>query len=302
VFSVCCFFPQIACASSPGHRFNRAQQDLLLPLVEQGTITLLGATTENPSFSLNSALLSRCRVFALHKLEKSHVCDVLLRAVYLKNQDLKNDSPSVMVSMDEDSLSFMADLSNGDARAGINLLDVVIDSAVSQMLSQENLQRSLLPVKVHISKENIARGAMNRQPLLYDKSGEEHFNLISALHKSMRGGNPDASLYWLMRMLAGGEDPMYLSRRLIRFASEDVGLADKDSLNLAMATHYACANIGMPECEVSLAHCVTYLARAPKDIAVYEAMKKAKSLIAETPAFPVPLHLRNAPTHLMKVN
>jgi putative ATPase len=229
------------CTSFPRHRFNRAQQDLLLPLVEQGTITLLGATTENPSFSLNSALLSRCRVFALHKLEKSHVCDVLLRAVYLKNQDLKNDSPSVMVSMDEDSLSFMADLSNGDARAGINLLDVVIDSAVSQMLSQENLHRSLLPVKVHISKENIARGAMNRQPLLYDKSGEEHFNLISALHKSMRGGNPDASLYWLMRMLAGGEDSMYLSRRLIRFASEDVGWADKDSLNLAMATHYVCA-------------------------------------------------------------
>lgn len=265
------------------HRFNKAQQDAFLPYVEKGSIILIGATTENPSFELNSALLSRCKVFILKALEEDDLKEMLSRAV---------KSPrgfgSVAVNINDEQLSMIARFANGDARTALNTLEMaVLNGSVESDGS------------VDISDETLAQ-CMNRRSLLYDKNGEEHYNLISALHKSMRNSDPDAAVYWLERMLYGGEEPLYIARRLVRFASEDVGMADSNALTVAVAAYQACHFLGMPECDVNLAHTVVYLAMAPKSNAVYVANNECKRDINEKPAEPVPLQIRNAPTRLMK--
>jgi putative ATPase len=252
------------------HRWNKAQQDALLPQVENGTITLIGATTENPSFAVNGALLSRVKVVVLEALGAIDLEDIIKRAA----KDLKAKVPGEVASL-------IAKLANGDARKALNILESALESG-----GKINIQL----IKEIISKPN----------LLYDKDGEEHYNLISALHKSMRGGNADAALYYLVRMIEAGEDPLYIARRLIRFASEDVGLANNSALMLATATYEACSKIGMPECGVNLAHCAIYLAKSPKSIAAYMAYEKVKAEVESSGNLPVPLYLRNAPTKLMK--
>ena len=256
------------------HRWNKAQQDALLPYVENGTITLIGATTENPSFEVNSALVSRTRVFVLEKLTPDDLEKIIGRALdKIKTQK--------KIKIDADTIKLLANLSNGDARMALNTLEACVNQTgnITPKLVKEVLQKS---------------------HLLYDKSGEEHYNIISALHKSMRGGNPDASVYWLARMIEGGEDPLYIARRLVRFASEDIGLANNTALLLANAVFDACHKLGYPECNVHLAHCAIYMAKSKKDITAYEAYGKAKKDVEKFGNLPVPLHLRNAPTKLMK--
>ncbi len=252
------------------HRWNKAQQDALLPQVENGTITLIGATTENPSFAVNGALLSRVKVIILEALSIADLELIINHAA----KDLKTK-----ISTEVSGL--ISTLANGDARKALNILESAIES-------QRKLSVDL--IKEIISKPN----------LLYDKKGEEHYNIISALHKSMRGGKADAAVYYLSRMLEAGEDPLYISRRLIRFASEDIGLANNSALMLATATYDACQKIGLPECGVNLAHCVIYLAKSPKSISAYQAYEKAKAEVASSGNLPVPLWLRNAPTKFMK--
>ncbi len=252
------------------HRWNKAQQDALLPQVENGTITLIGATTENPSFAVNGALLSRVKVIILEALNIEDLEIIIKRAA----KELKAKISSEVSGL-------IATLANGDARKALNILESAIES---------NAKISVELIKEIISKPN----------LLYDKKGEEHYNIISALHKSMRGGNADAAVYYLCRMLEAGEDPLYISRRLIRFASEDIGLANNSALMLATATYDACHKIGMPECGVNLAHCVIYLAKSPKSIAAYQGYEKAKAEVESSGNLPVPIHLRNAPTKFMK--
>ncbi|MFW5884875.1 MAG: replication-associated recombination protein A [Patescibacteria group bacterium] len=263
------------------HRWNKSQQDALLPYVEDGTVVLIGATTENPGFEVNSALVSRCRVMILHKLKTGDVEKLLKRAEKIfKNQGLApRESKDKKIKWE--IFKIIADLSNGDARMALNTLEAVLnqDKPVSKKLVKEILQKS---------------------HLMYDKHGEEHYNIISALHKSMRGGDADASLYWLARMIEGGEDPLYIARRLVRFASEDVGLADNHALVLANAVFDACHKIGLPECEVHLAQCVIYLAKTKKSILAYESLGKAKKDVQSYGNLPVPLHIRNAPIKLMK--
>lgn len=256
------------------HRWNKAQQDALLPHVEKGIVTLIGATTENPSFEVISALVSRSRVFVLKKLARGDIAQILRRAIEEVFQENK-------VDVGKDALALIANLSNGDARMALNTLEVCLDQdkKVTNELVKEVLQKS---------------------HLLYDKNGEEHYNIISALHKSMRGGDSNAAVYWLARMLEGGEDPTYVARRLVRFASEDVGLADNHALVLANATFEACRNLGMPECNVHLSQCVLYLSKTKKNILAYEAYSKAKHDVEKFGNLPVPLHIRNAPTKLMK--
>lgn len=265
------------------HRFNKAQQDAFLPYVEKGSIILVGATTENPSFELNSALLSRCKVFILKALEESDLMEMLRRAV---------ESPKGLgdmnISISEEQLSAIARFSNGDARTALNTLEMAVFNG--QMNSDGS---------VTVDDETLAQ-CMNRRSLLYDKSGEEHYNLISALHKSMRNSDPDASVYWVQRMLYGGEDPLYIARRLVRFASEDIGMADSGALQVAVSVYQACHFLGMPECDVHLTHAAVYLSMAPKSNALYKACEECKRDIKEMPAEPVPLHIRNAPTKLMK--
>jgi putative ATPase len=252
------------------HRWNKAQQDALLPYVENGTITFIGATTENPSFSVNSALLSRSKVVVLDSLSLSELEEIVSRAAKkLKAKTDKSVPPLV------------ARLANGDARRAINILETAFQSG-------EKINQAL--IKKIVDKPN----------LIYDKNGEEHYNLISALHKSMRGGDADASVYYVARMIEAGEDPLYIARRLIRFASEDVGLINNSALMLATATFEACRNIGLPECGVNLAHLAAYLAKSPKSIAAYQAYNSALSEVRSSGNLPVPLHLRNAPTKLMK--
>jgi putative ATPase len=252
------------------HRWNKAQQDALLPQVENGTITLIGATTENPSFAVNGALLSRVKV-------------VILEALSVEDLEIiiKRTAKELKAKVSAEVSGLIAKLANGDARKALNILESAIEVG-------EKIDTKL--IKDIISKPN----------LLYDKSGEEHYNLISALHKSMRGGNANAAIYYLARMLEAGEDSLYIARRLIRFASEDIGLANNSALMLANASYDACKNIGMPECGVNLAHCVVYLAKSAKNIAVYMGYEKAMSEIASSGNLPVPLYLRNAPTKLMK--
>lgn len=265
------------------HRFNKAQQDAFLPYVEKGSIILIGATTENPSFEINAALLSRCRVFVLKALGEEDILRLLKHAL---------ESPKGFgmqrVQIDEPQLLAIAAFANGDARTALNTLEMVV-------LNGEILADGT----IHVTKEGMEQ-CISRKSLLYDKTGEEHYNLISALHKSMRNSDPDAAIYWMCRMLEGGEDPLYIARRLIRFASEDVGMADSRALQVAVAAYQACHFLGMPECDVHLTHAVVYLAMAPKSNALYTACEECKRDVKERRAEPVPLVLRNAPTSLMK--
>lgn len=252
------------------HRWNKAQQDALLPQVENGTIILIGATTENPSFAVNGALLSRSKVVVLEHLDKADLKIITSRA-----------AKELRAKLSEEVSGLIAELSNGDARKALNILESAVEAGGK--------------ISVQLVKDII-----NKPNLLYDKNGEEHYNLISALHKSMRGGNPDAAVYYLVRMIEAGEDPLYIARRLIRFASEDIGLANNSALMLANAVYEACAKTGLPECGVNLVHCAIYLAKSAKSITAYTAYEKAKAEVETSGNLPVPLYLRNAPTKLMK--
>ena len=265
------------------HRFNKAQQDAFLPRVEAGDIVLIGATTENPSFEVNAALLSRSKVFVLHGLTVEEIAGILRRALADAERGLGGEA----VSIDDESVGAIALYANGDARAALNLLELSVTSA---------------PVVDGQRRVNISRveQSIQRRALLYDKSGEEHYNIISALHKSMRNSDPNASVYWLARMVEAGEDPLYIARRLVRFASEDIGNADPQALTVAVAAKEAVHFMGMPEGNTALAQAALYLATAPKSNAVYEAYTRAAEDAHRDIAQPVPLHLRNAPTKLMK--
>ncbi|MHC4661968.1 MAG: replication-associated recombination protein A [Planctomycetota bacterium] len=262
------------------HRFNKAQQDAFLPHVENGTITLVGATTENPSFEVIPPLLSRCRVYVLESLSVEDLDKIVRSAL----EDSERGLGGRGLSLDEEAPKTIAELASGDARYALNLLEVAA---------------GLLKDGEKITKDFVLKAAQ-KKALLYDKGAEEHFNIISALHKSMRGSDVQASLYWLGRMLEGGEDPLYIARRLVRFASEDIGNADPQALVLAVAAKEACAFIGMPECDNALAQLVIYLATAPKSNTVYTAYGSVKKEIRDGSNPPVPLHIRNAPTGLMK--
>ena len=265
------------------HRFNKAQQDAFLPFVEKGSIILIGATTENPSFEINGALLSRCKVFVLQALKPDEVAGLLRRAL----QDPRGFGGQT-IHIPEELLQALAVFANGDARTALSTLEmVVLNGDVAQDGS------------ITVTEETVEQ-CTSKKSLLYDKQGEEHYNLISALHKSMRNSDPDAAVYWLARMLEAGEDPLYVARRVIRFASEDVGLADPRALEQAVAAYQACHFLGMPECTVHLTQAVVYLSLAPKSNALYKAYEHAKTDAVRQLAEPVPLVIRNAPTRLMK--
>jgi putative ATPase len=264
------------------HRFNKAQQDAFLPYVENGTIVLVGATTENPSFEINSALLSRMKVFILHELTESDLLSIMKRALEDKERGLGNEG----IEAPEDGLKLLATYSSGDARTALNSLELAF------LLCKRRNSKTL--------SEEDAKSAIQQAVLKYDKTGENHYNLISALHKSMRNSDADASLYWLARMLEAGEDPMYIARRVVRFASEDVGLAAPQALGQAVSAMQAVEFIGMPEGKLALAQAVVFLALAPKSNAVYMGYAAAAQDAHNTIQHPVPLHLRNAPTSLMK--
>jgi putative ATPase len=266
------------------HRYNKAQQDALLLHVESGEVVLIGATTENPSFEVNAALLSRCRVVVLKPLGEEELLLVLRRALEDSERGLNPLRPSVELA----GLRFLAAAADGDARTALNVLELAVTSAVPEADGVRRVDEAAL------------RAAFARKALLYDRAGEEHYNIISALHKSIRNSDADAGLYWLARMLEAGEDPLYVARRLVRFASEDVGLADPQALVLAMAAQQAVHFIGMPECALALAELTVYLAAAPKSNAVYLAYDEAARDAMQTRAEPVPLWIRNAPTRLMK--
>jgi putative ATPase len=266
------------------HRFNKAQQDALLAHVESGDIVLIGATTENPSFEVNSALLSRSRVVVLKPLAEEHLRAVLTRALH----DAERGLGAAGVTVEDEALGFLARASDGDARTALNVLELAVTTAEADGEGHKRVDAEAM------------QQAFARKALLYDRAGEEHFNIISALHKSVRNSDADAGLYWLARMLEAGEDPLYLARRLVRFASEDVGLADPQALVLAMAAQQAVHFVGMPEGALALAELVVYLAAAPKSNAVYRAYGEAVQDALLTRAEPVPLWIRNAPTRLMK--
>ncbi len=265
------------------HRFNKAQQDAFLPFVEKGSIILIGATTENPSFEVNSALLSRCKVFVLQELKTDELVQLLKRAL----TDVKGFGAQ-QINIDADLLEMIAVFANGDARTALSTLEMAVlngdvDSSGTTTVTRETLEQ-----------------CTSKKSLLYDKTGEEHYNLISALHKSMRNSDPDAAVYWLARMLEAGEDPLYIARRVTRFASEDIGLADPKALEIAVAAYQACHFIGMPECSVHLTQAVVYMSVAPKSNALYMAYEHAKKDAIKQLAEPVPLVIRNAPPRLMK--
>jgi putative ATPase len=266
------------------HRFNKAQQDAVLPHVERGVITLIGATTENPSFEVNAALLSRCRVFTLRALTDAQIKTIVQRAL----ADAERGLGQRQASIQPDALRFLASAANGDARIALNTLELAADATEPD----EQGRRSIALAAIE--------GALQHRALLYDKAGEEHYNLISALHKALRGSDPDAGLYWLGRMLEAGEDPLYIVRRLIRFASEDVGMADPQALVVAVAAQQAVHVIGMPEGALALAQLVVHLATAPKSNALYTAYAHVQEDVQRTRSDPVPLWIRNAPTQLMK--
>lgn len=264
------------------HRFNKAQQDAFLPFVEKGSIILIGATTENPSFEVNGALLSRCKVFVLHALETEDLTALLNRAL----QDPRGFGGQ-KIFIEPQILEAIASFANGDARIALSTMEMVI------------LNGSTDGDTITVSEETLEQ-CTAKKSLLYDKKGEEHYNIISALHKSMRNSDPDAAVYWLARMLEAGEDPLYVARRVIRFASEDIGLADPKALELAVAAYQACHFIGMPECSVNLTEAVIYMSMAPKSNALYTAYERAKKDALSRLSEPVPLVIRNAPTKLMK--
>lgn len=259
------------------HRWNKAQQDALLPHVEKGTITLIGATTENPSFEVRGALLSRCRVFVLNQLNEDNIVKIIEKAVNDDDRGLG----SLKLKLEDGVLEILAQMSNGDVRTALNVLEYT--SSIDK----------------HITIDSI-KEAFQKAYLLYDKNGDEHYNIISALHKSMRGSDANAALYWLARMLEGGEDPLYVARRLIRFASEDIGLANSLALEQAVAAYQACHFLGMPECNVVLAQAVVYMAKCKKSNELYTAYSQAAKDVKEFGNLSVPLHIRNAPTKLMK--
>jgi len=263
------------------HRFNKAQQDAFLPYVERGTIRLIGATTENPSFEIISALLSRCRVYVLQPLKDQQIAVLLRRALEDKERGLGSQG----LTADDDALELIASYSSGDCRNAYNTLEVAAQLAAG---NGKRIDRAL------------AGEAVQQRVLLYDKSGEEHYNLISALHKSVRNSDPDAALYWLARMFASGEDPLYLARRVVRMAVEDIGLAAPEALNLCLSAKEAIDFLGSPEGDLALAEAVVYLCLAPKSNSVYTAYGAVQAEIEHTRQEPVPLHLRNAPTRLMK--
>ena len=269
------------------HRFNKAQQDAFLPYVERGTIRLIGATTENPSFEIISALLSRCRVYVLQPLSGERIAALLRRAL----EDSERGLGALGLTADDDAMDLIASYSSGDCRSAYNTLEVAAQLAQT---GQEGVAASN-----HIDRA-LAVEAVQQRVLMYDKSGEEHYNLISALHKSVRNSDPDASLYWLARMFAAGEDPLYLARRVVRMAVEDIGLAAPEALNLCLSAKQAMEFLGSPEGDLALAEAVVYLALAPKSNAVYTAWGAVQGEIEHTRQEPVPLHLRNAPTRLMK--
>ncbi len=265
------------------HRFNKAQQDAFLPFVEKGSIILIGATTENPSFEVNNALLSRCKVFVLKELSADEIKELLCRAI-----TDKRGFGGVRVEISDELLDMIAEFANGDARTALSTLEMAVLNG--DMQSDGSLA---------VTARNVEQ-CTSKKSLLYDKKGEEHYNLISALHKSMRNSDPDAAVYWLARMLEAGEDPLYVARRVLRFASEDIGLADPKALEIAVAAYQACHFIGMPECTVHLTEAVVYMSAAPKSNALYMAYEAAKKDALQHLAEPVPLVIRNAPTRLMK--
>ena len=264
------------------HRFNKAQQDAFLPYVEKGSIILIGATTENPSFEVNGALLSRCKVFVLHELATEEIEELLRRAL-TDPRGFGNEK----VEISDDELHAIAVFANGDARGALSTLEMAVLNG--------NEDGGIIKV----TPESLEQ-CISRKSLLYDKTGEEHYNIISALHKSMRNSDPDAAVYWLARMLEAGEDPLYIARRVTRFAAEDIGLADPKAVQLAVACYQACHYIGMPECSVHLTEAVVYMSLAPKSNAIDVAYMRAKNDALNTLAEPVPLVIRNAPTRLMK--
>lgn len=264
------------------HRFNKAQQDAFLPFVEKGSIILIGATTENPSFEINGALLSRCKVFVLQALSAEEVTELLRRALSDPRGFGGQD-----IDIEPQTLELIANFANGDARSALTTLEMAV------------LNGRLEGSRVTVERETVEQ-CVSRKSLLYDKNGEEHYNLISALHKSMRNSDPDAAVYWLARMLEAGEDPLYVARRIVRFASEDVGLADPRALEQAVAAYQACHFIGMPECSVNLTQAVVYLSISPKSNAMETAYLRARQDALDQIADPVPLVIRNAPTRLMK--
>jgi len=266
------------------HRFNKAQQDAFLPYVEDGTIILIGATTENPSFEIIAPLLSRTKLFVLKRLEDESILTILKRSLEDKKIGLEKLNPIVS----DELLKMIIRIGEGDARSALNTLEL----AVKNTPQDKNLKRQLT--------EDIIKDAAQKRIPVYDKAGEEHYNLISALHKSLRGSDPDASLYWLARMIESGENPLYIARRLVRFASEDVGMADPDALVVTMAAKDAVHFIGLPEGNLALAQAAVYLATAPKSNALYTAYSKARQDVNDQPNLPVPLHIRNAPTKMME--
>jgi putative ATPase len=266
------------------HRFNKAQQDAFLPHVEKGNIILIGATTENPSFEVISALLSRTKVYTLNPLKEDELKIIIKRAIKDKERGLGNQN----VELEDKALDYIAQMANGDARVVLSTLEFAV-------LTTPPDEKGIRKINLKIAEET-----MQKKALVYDKGGEEHYNIISALHKSLRGSDPDAALYWLGRMLAGGEDPLYIARRMVRFASEDIGNADPQALQVAIAAKEAYHFLGLPEGELALAQAAVYLATAPKSDAVYKAFNLVQKDIQRTQALPVPMHIRNAPTRLMK--
>ena len=257
------------------HRFNKAQQDAFLPFVEKGSITLIGATTENPSFEINSALLSRCKVFVLKSLTQDDLVELLSNTLNNPKAFKKE------IDIQDDTLQLIAAYANGDARVALNTLEMAVINSQTK------------DDKITVDIDDI-RQLLNTKSLRYDKNGEEHYNIISALHKSMRNSDTDSAIYWATRMLEGGEDPLYIARRLVRFASEDIGLADTNALNVAINAFQACQFLGMPECNVHLIECVIYLSVAPKSNATYKALLKAQKDVKKYGNLPVPLQIRNA--------
>lgn len=290
------------------HRWNKAQQDSFLPHVEDGTVILIGATTENPSFEVNAALMSRCRVFVLKQLEPDDITTLLQRVIGDRERGFGDKD----ITFEDGVLEYLSNTANGDARSALGALEMSVKYTAESPFAPAELRRDRLadppqgggldgkqPKMVHLRQDTVAK-VLLRSHLYYDKSGEEHYNIISALHKSMRGGDVDASLYWLGRMLEAGEDPLFVARRLVRFASEDIGLADPQALVQANAAFQAARYIGMPECDVCLAQAAAYLAKAPKSNELYVAYGRVKDDVRDAANEPVPLHLRNAPTRLMK--